>query len=172
MLHTLTGAHGVGKTTLLNELRKVEKRFYISDGFTRPVRRFLSANRPDYDINFEQLLINDLTQWAWNNYLDQNAIIGRSLVDVILYSQYYTKVDTSSIEKILEKTKEKVKFFYIPIEFDLHDDGERYIIPKDQENIDKKFQLFFKEKDITFITISGSVEQRLKILRENLTYSL
>lgn len=170
MLNVLVGAHGVGKTTLLEQLKEKDTSFYITDGFARPVRRALGDNS---NPALEQRLINELTLHAWKGWLGQNVVAGRSLIDVMIYTTYYRPgVEIGHLQDFFDKTKEKAKYFYIPIEFELEDDGERYIDTNDQKNIDKELRLFLKEKGLTFTLIKGTMDQRLSILRENLIYTL
>lgn len=175
MFNVLVGAHGVGKTTLLNQLRLRNRKFFITDGFSRPVKQALVDN-PNSGV-LEQRILNELTLWGWNTYLGQNVISGRSLIDSLVYTRYYWGEkgwigELDRLERFFDKTKEKVKYFYIPIEFDLEDDGVRYVNQTDQKNIDRELQLFLKEKDLTFTIVKGTVEQRIEILNENLTYTL
>lgn len=175
MLNVLVGVHGVGKTTLLNILRKRDKRFFITDGFSRPVKRAL-VDHPNSGA-LEQRMINELTAWGWMTYLNQNVVSSRSLIDSIVYSEYYWHMsrwtgEILTLRNLFEKTKQKVNYFYIPIEFDLKSDGVRYINETDQKNIDYQLQLFLKEQDITFTTVKGSLERRIEILSENLTYTI
>lgn len=163
MLNVLIGSHGVGKSTLLNEIKPLRPDYYFTDGFSRPVKRGLGGIQfQDKDI-VEQRIINELTLWGWENYIGQNVVSARSLIDAIIYTEYYhPKIDTSFLRYKFRKTKENVVFFYIPIEFPIINDGERYTDEEDREKINNKIQLFLQQEDISFITLSGSINDRLQ----------
>lgn len=168
MLNVLVGAHGTGKSTLLREL-KGKIPYYVTDGFSRPISESFKGYGFKDEKDFHQDLINTISEWAWDNYLDQNVISARSLVDVIVYSKYF--FPDWSYELVIAKfqeSKEKVNFFYIPIEFDLSEDGVRFSDKKQQVEINRLLKLFLEDQRINFITLSGSVEERLVQLKSNL----
>ncbi len=164
MYSALVGAHGVGKTSLLDHIRP-HTSHYITDGFSRPVK---SGMRGMSEL-VQQQVINELTLWGWENYIDQDVISSRSLLDAIIYTQYYfPQLTTTYLESKFKRRFDEVNFFYIPIEFPLQDDGMRFNNPKDQEKIDKSLQLFLNKNNISFTTLTGSVEDRAKIFLNKL----
>lgn len=162
-MFTLVGAHSTGKTTLLKALQQQSWRFegYTSDGFSRPmslIRKSLNLTAEQ-----EQIAINELTCWAFENYISQRVISTRSPIDAIIYTQYYTPtLNTSSIKELFNKYKDKIEgIFYIPIEFELENDGVRFTDIQGQKDIDLLMQQFLKDNNLPFITITGSVEERV-----------
>lgn len=160
----LIGSHGTGKTTLLKEVSTRFPDYYVTDGFSRPVIKI--GKMLELSNNEKQYAINELSAWAYENYLNhRNVISTRSLVDCIIYSQILTPdVDIENIVCLFEETKDQVEyFFYIPIEFDFVDDPDR--LSHDlQVKVDEIIQEFIKkhipaEKVITLI---GTVEERLE----------
>lgn len=167
MLNVLVGAHGTGKTTLLQELRGISSRYYITDGFSRPIKEV--ANGRDINDQLEQELINELTLWGWNNYLGQNVVSGRSLIDTIVYSEFFYPLATfNRYRKEFQKSKKNVNYFYIPIEFELQKDGVRFEDSNEQVEIDRLLKLFLVKEELNFITLRGSVQERVRKLNENL----
>jgi predicted ATPase len=159
----LLGTHGTGKSTLLKELAKRVSGIYTTDGFSRPVKNIKNILKLSNDQ--EQIIINELTKWAFLNYIEQPFVISaRSLIDVIIYSNYYApNVNTDELLQIFRANKDKIKnIFYIPIEFDLEDDGVRYLNKQDQHAIDQKMLDFIKEENLNIIEIRGSVEERVQ----------
>lgn len=163
----LIGSHGTGKTTLLKEVAIKFPEYYVTDGFSRPVSRI--AKFLDFSNNEKQFVINELSAWAYQNYLNhKNVISTRSVVDCIIYSQIVAPdVDISSMMELFVQTKDQVEhFFYIPVEFDYVIDEERPggVWQELQHKIDKVIQNFIKEyiPSEKVITLTGTVEQRLE----------
>jgi predicted ATPase len=163
----LIGSHGTGKTTLLREVASKFPDYYVTDGFSRPVSKI--SKMLELANNEKQFVINELSAWAYQNYLThRNVISTRSLVDCIIYSQIVAPdVDIQGISALFEETKNQVEyFFYIPIEFDYVIDegrpgGEWQML---QMKIDKVIQDFIKEHIPAekIVTLTGTVEERLQ----------
>ena len=91
----------------------------LPTGFSRPVIKI--GKMLELSNNEKQYAINELSAWAYENYLKhKNVISTRSLVDCIIYSRILTpEVNIDEIKALFEATKDQVEyFFYIPIEFD------------------------------------------------------
>lgn len=163
----LLGSHGVGKTTLLREVAKHYPDYYVTDGFSRPVSKIAKAL--DFSTDEQQYVINQLSAWAYQNYLThKNVISTRSIVDCIIYSQILApEVDVEDLITLLEDTKNQVEyFFYIPVEFD-------YVIDEGRpggmwQELQIKIDAIIKEFIIEHfplekvITLTGTVEERLQ----------
>lgn len=166
----LLGSHSTGKSTLLAEVQKSIPQYYVTDGFSRPV--FKISRILDFSEQEKQVVINELSTWAYQNYLSQtNVISTRSIVDCIIYTRIlHPKMNVAEMIKLFEATKNQVEyFFYIPIEFGFVYDPER--LNEDlQKKIDVLFQEFIKnyvpaEK---LITVTGTVEERLATISKYL----
>lgn len=159
----LLGSHGTGKTTLLKEVQAKYPEYYVTDGFSRPV--FTISHNLELNNSEKQYVINELSAWAYQNYLNhKNVISTRSIVDCIIYSQILTPgLDIENLITLFEETKDRVEyFFYIPVEFDFVPDPYR-LSHELQVKIDKVIVDFMEEhipKD-KVVTITGTVEQRL-----------
>jgi len=159
----LLGSHGTGKTTLLKEVATKFPDYYVTDGFSRPV--FKISRMLELSDNEKQYIINELSAWAYQNYLShKNVISTRSVVDCIIYSQILSPdVDIEDIIALFEKTKDQVEyFFYIPVEFDFVADPDR-LSHELQVKIDEIIKDFI-EKHIPkekVVILTGTVEERL-----------
>jgi len=160
----LLGSHGVGKSTLLKEVQKVLPDYYVTDGFSRPVYKI--SNMLDFSENEKQIVINQLSAWAYQNYLShKNVISTRSIIDCIIYSQILApEVNIKDLIELFEETKHEVEyFFYIPIEFGFIYDPERL-----NEELQKKIDGLFVDFIDSFVPvekvvkITGTVEERLE----------
>jgi predicted ATPase len=164
-MNILIGAHGVGKTTLLNELNRARPEIYTSDGFSRPVKEFGVL-----DNRYQQILINKLTLWRWReDYLKKNCLYGRSIIDSIAYSKALFDLNlTKEIYYLSETLKDIENFFYIPIEFAITDDKVRPLDIQFQKDIDNALLQIIEEFNIKAITLSGSVEERFNQINKYL----
>ena len=160
----LLGSHGTGKTTLLKAVSEKYPDYYVTDGFSRPV--FKIGRLLDFSEQEKQVVINELSMWAYQNYLNhKNVISTRSIIDCIIYTQILNpSIDVSEMIELFEKTKDQVeKFFYIPIEFGFVHDPDRL-----NEELQKKIDLLFREFMVNYIPkdkvvlIKGTVEERLE----------
>jgi predicted ATPase len=166
----LIGSHGVGKSTLLKAVSEKYPEYYVTDGFSRPVYRI--AKELDFSEHEKQIVINELSTWAYQNYLTHKSVIStRSIIDCIIYTQILNpSIDVSEMIKLFQETKNQVeKFFYIPIEFSYVYDPERL-----NEDLQKKIDLLFREFMVNYIPkdkviiLKGTVEQRLQLISQHL----
>jgi hypothetical protein len=113
----------------------------------------------------KQYAINELSAWAYQNYLThKNVISTRSVVDCIIYSQILAPdLDIENLIALFEETKDQVEyFFYIPVEFDYVADPDR--LSHDlQLKIDGVIKDFIKKHipEEKVIILTGTVQERL-----------
>ncbi len=166
----LLGSHGVGKSTLLKAVQEKYPDYYVTDGFSRPVYKI--SRMLDFSETEKQVVINELSAWAYQNYLTHtNVISTRSIIDCIIYSQIlHPKMDLTEMIQLFDNTKDVVEyFFYIPIEFGFIYDPDRL-----NEELQKKVDFFFQDFINThvpadkLITITGTVEERLETISKYL----
>lgn len=166
----LLGSHGVGKSTLLRKVQEKYPDYYVTDGFSRPV--FKISRMLDFSEQEKQVVINELSAWAYQNYLNhKNVISTRSIIDCIIYTQIlHPKMYVAEMLDLFEATKNQVEyFFYIPIEFSFIYDPERL-----NEDLQKKIDVLFQEFIQAYIpadkliTITGTVEERLQTISKYL----
>lgn len=160
----LTGAQGTGKTTLMNLLAQ--------DG-TRTIshtRKTAEANGLDISTATEEgqkIYFKTLKKELSSK---KSYVSDRGLTCVAAYT--FDKAVTGEISK---KTADKqymdmVKFHldnpdvllvYVPVEFGPEDDGERSIDPDFQLKIDFLIKNILDTSKVPYITVSGTVEERL-----------
>jgi GTPase SAR1 family protein len=159
----LIGSHGVGKTTLLQAVSEKYPEYYVTDGFSRPVYKI--AKQLDFSEQEKQVVINELSTWAYQNYLThKNVISTRSIIDCIIYTQILNpNIKVQDMIDLFQETKDQVeKFFYIPIEFSYVYDPERL-----NEDLQKKIDTLFREFIVNYIPkdklviLKGTIEERL-----------
>lgn len=179
------GTQGTGKTTLLEAARKDEafKDFQFCTEIVRDLvkKKNLSINESG-NAKSQKVFFD-----AYNKILNKNGYISdRCIIDVHAYTNYLydykpiknEKEPQSLYKEILRensilKSLNKDSFgiiIYFPIEFELVDDGIRSLNVSFQEYIDQYIVSILNKYQLPFYTIRGSVEQRLKQLKE-ITFS-
>lgn len=179
------GAQGTGKTTLLETARKDEvfKDFQFCTEIIRDLvkKKNLSINESG-NVKSQKAFFD-----AYNKILNKDGYISdRCIIDVHAYTNYLYDYKSSNSEKEFQslykeilrensilKSLNKDSFgiiIYFPIEFELVDDGIRSLNVYFQEYIDQYIVNTLNKYQLPFYTIRGSVEQRLKQLKE-ITFS-
>jgi predicted ATPase len=167
----LLGSHGTGKTSLLSELKRLRPDLYTTDGFSRPIHSALSQIPENISPRSEQILINELSQWNWKNNLNNKMYVSsRSIIDCCVYSKVLGWRDLG--DEVLQFYKDNipvnVKYFYIPIEFPIEDDGVRFMDKNFQIQIDVYLREFIRLNNLSTITLSGTLSERLFTLLTNI----
>jgi nicotinamide riboside kinase len=173
MICTISGAQGVGKTTLINKM-KIDDRFNDWEIVDEIVR---SLYKNGININENG---NSITQLAiTNSHLlniyntTNNKVLDRCLLDSVVYSKYLydsKKIDecilTYSECALLDFIEKYDYMFYISPEFPLIDDGVRSVDPIFRTNITDIFEYYVDiisyKKNI--IRLTGSVDNRYEII--------
>lgn len=179
------GAQGTGKTTLLETARKDEvfKDFQFCTEIIRDLvkKKNLSINESG-NVKSQKVFFD-----AYNKILNKDGYISdRCIIDVHAYTNYLYDYKSSNSEKEFQslykeilrensilKSLNKDSFgiiIYFPIEFELVDDGIRSLNVYFQEYIDQYIVNTLNKYQLPFYTIRGSIEQRLKQLKE-ITFS-
>lgn len=163
MLVFLMGAHGVGKTTTLHEIKK-RTGSLVFDGTSRPVLRAKFLNTTPEE---NQTLIENLAIHFQSSCLDYKDPIffARSVLDNLAYAKEevpFEKMAThiSRCIGFYNGIKDRAKFFYIPIQFELKGDAERPADIEYQKKIDKNLKDIFVTYGVEYETLAGDVDER------------
>jgi nicotinamide riboside kinase len=178
----LTGAHGVGKSTLANFLQTEITKNGTTASITPEVPRLICEAVKDNEYfrrGHNSLLKQSLIlmgQLVIEEQLRKKAdiqICDRTLFDHWAYSLSlfgkeieegnYTEVYETFIS---EHCKSYDKIFYIPIEFKPIDDGVREGDEGFQAEIDSLIKGLLTKHQISFTTITGTIENRGKTILE------
>lgn len=167
----ISGAQGVGKTTLLNALSKDDKfsNLKVRDEVTRWVRGLgLPINESGTDTT--QLIIAQ--RHIYNIYMFDEFITDRTILDCLVYTEWLYKqgkVAASTLEEIQLIFKRLIfdydYLFYIKPEFQLANDGVRSTNIDFRDDIVDLFEYHIKNDiflNSKVITLSGSVQNRVK----------
>lgn len=171
----LSGAQGVGKTTLLNALRKDKdfKNYAFCDEVTRWVKSI------GFNINESG---NDSTQYMiamrhiYNLRMHDVFVTDRTMLDCLVYTRYLHENNQVSDECLQEITKifkvinkDYTKLFYILPEVPVEDDGVRSAAPEFRARIEELFKLaLIEDVDVPYIILRGTVKERVNLIKENI----
>jgi predicted ATPase len=159
----LIGSHGVGKSTLLRSVKNYLPHVQITDGNSRIVRAYNKEIGNKLSERDEQVLINRLSDNKWPGLVKQEDLfVTRTPFDHFAYSKALGWSDLAEERlRLFEKVGwSNIKFFYIPIEFELEDDGVRYTDKFFQEEIDKLLVSCIRKYDLDVVNLLGSVQER------------
>jgi predicted ATPase len=172
-LYCFTGASGVGKTTLLNEISKWED-FEVSELSARPYLPKIGTYVENSSDDIQTLINYGTMVTMMDKVLNSdtaNLFFSRCGIDRLAYSKVLdvgSKLSQITVDDII-KNLQNVTVFYLPIEFDLPDDdllrgNDEAVRCKTDEAIYHILQAF----KIPHITVSGTVEERLQTIKNNL----
>lgn len=178
-----TGSHGVGKTTLIDNLEKELSRVK-SIVVTKEIPRIICelVNNTEYfrrGVNNleKQLLIflgQVIQEYELTNSNFELTLCDRTIFDHWAYTLYLFEKELNNeyiniIENFLLKHMSSYDLiFYIPIEFEVEDDGTREDDKEFQKKIDSIIINNLEKFKIPFIIISGTIDDRIKIVQKQL----
>lgn len=168
-----TGAHGTGKTTLVNllseelELRPIKNT--VRDFWKKVGVEDFEKIPKDIRAEFQkELILNQIKKE--NELFDLGFVTDRSLIDYLAYTQISSDAKNSDWNILKALVKERVRLYthiiYVPIEFEAKKERLRADISI-QHNIDKVIQEFLSEicSGDKVVWISGSIEERIQMIR-------
>lgn len=168
----LTGAQGTGKTTLMNKLAKNgTKTLSIARDTAKELGWPVTEDkREKYQNDLFNKLLDALST-------EQDYISDRGLTCVAAYTfdgalaGYISKESADNQYLALQKfhnDNPDVLVVYIPIEFDIEDDGLRSTNKIEQTKLDYFIKNLLDTAGINYITVTGTVEERLETIRKAL----
>jgi len=99
-------------------------------------------------------------------------ISDRSIYDNIAYNRLLlNKEKSNKIENLLKAIQDKVRYdilFYVPIEFELENDGIRFEDEQFRKLVDEEIKKILEEYKVSYITLRGSIQDRLKIIEDTI----
>lgn len=162
----LLGAQGTGKTTLLESVHGYLPEYEKCTEVTRWVKSLgVDINEGGSDLSQQLVLMKHLE----NLFLHDYMITDRTLIDGYVYTWWLNKQGQVS-DNMVHKTEDAMHrllhhydlLFYLPIEFDVVDDGVRSIDNTFRNEIDAKFQIVVETFQIP--SLCGSIDQRVSAL--------
>jgi len=164
------GAQGTGKTTLVLEMLKEMPDFKQYNN----IHRLLAQNLDDFNLNQDANNISQIVATACTTVqmMTQDKIIAdRTLIDTFAYTDLAKKVTNKwEIENTFAPA---LKFydiiFYCPIEFEMEEDGVRDGDQWFRNQIDQRIKHHLDHYNMNYVTLTGTIEERMNQIREALT---
>ncbi|HET6979143.1 MAG TPA: AAA family ATPase [Pyrinomonadaceae bacterium] len=166
----VSGTHGVGKSTLIDEfLRRHPEFVYEPEPYTVLVEDFgeefgaepcVEDFRRQLEFNLERL---------GQHTADENVIYERCPLDFLAY---IAALDQQTAEKLVETVKEVMQQLEVVVYLPLAEANKADEFPKLQRAVDRTLSSIFREDefgimsstDATVVEAEGSTDQRLRIL--------
>lgn len=178
----LIGAHGTGKTTLANKLKEllditvVES---VSREFHKDMKYLEDAGILDGRVSKVsktsalQNVMCSMSRWDYMRWInvDEAIIMTRCPLDTLAYAKADKNVSDDIYIQNLNILKENQEFMdslksslfvYLPIEFDIEDDGTRPIDKEFQKDVDQAMRDLMYEFQITPLVVTGTVKERVE----------
>jgi len=168
-----SGLQGSGKTTLVEEIRKLPQfAHYIFH--TNVVRNLMKEGIPINELGTEQTQIAVMAKHLQNS-IHENAIFDRCSLDCISYTDYLMFdqkiLDTQTYLALLNihayLMEQYDRIFYLEPEFPVVDDGVRSKDEKFYNAVKTYFEHRIKDRP-KVIVLKGSIKERLDILLKNI----
>ena len=165
-----TGSHGTGKTTLIEELKNLDrfKNYVFHQNLTRSLRDRVPINEQGTELT-QVFVINKHME----RLVDKNSILDRCLIDGYIYTSYLYK--KGKISEWIYRYAHDLMYtfldlydviFYICPEFNLPEDGVRSNSLSFRDDIVSLFEDIIGQlkhsKKVSIVKITGTVEERIQ----------
>jgi hypothetical protein len=167
--YVLTGAHGTGKTTLIANLKELlVNQYFFSQSVTRTSGATINQKASDDDQR--KILDAVLVYEKEHNIFNITSILDRSFIDFYAYTIYLyeqQRVTTNTLiqvrKEFLQRVPKYTTIFYLPIEFEVADDGVRNTDIAFQRKIDEIIRGLLTEYFADrYVTIQGTMQERVE----------
>lgn len=168
------GAHGTGKSSILEKLKEESYPIKVIEGNSRKYIKDYEAQKDNEEFGnhaIQHLVAEDLYTKIYKEVISNKyAIFSRSPIDTLSYSMSngLAPYMQELWKKRIEDLKEKIIYFYTPIEFDIEDDGIRGSNKEHQEKIDKMMSQNLNElvHSQNVWVVTGTIEERVEIVKK------
>lgn len=170
----IIGSHGVGKTTLIQRLKTLYPRHSFVDEVARDLQ--LKFGKSTRDMNDEEK--SEFQLLAMQTQIDQELKYSDYISDHCAISYLPYSIGLEIYDQLRDKIRQhylpilqQLQIIYIPIEFELENDGLRFVDGQYQKFIDNKLIDILGEYNLKYTKVTGTIDQRLeqigKIINSN-----
>ena len=172
------GSHSTGKSTLCDEILKVDPDFVVVESLVRSMNKGLNEVGVSFHEVNKQKILNNLSLSLHNfTHKSTQGIATRSLIDQIVYNKVVSPdLCVKHLQEQWDKDAKHIGYIFVtPIEFPLVVDEARVGLWSDpviQKEIETDMELFLlKQVSLGLISnkqivyLRGSVEERFAVLR-------
>lgn len=167
----LTGASGVGKTTILNKFK--EEGYNVVTEVVRTLVREKGIKINEMgDVEGQQMIFDAVSE----SLNQDNIVADRCWVDVLSYTAWSVregKIPREMLSEMIEtfvremsNQKDKVLFVYFPIEFPVVDDGVRSTDEQYRKDVDDYIKGILVESGYRYITVHGTPDERFHQIKK------
>lgn len=173
----ITGTHSTGKSTLLDELKKLPElqSYSFIGGITREAKNLGFKINEDGDWKTQlYCAARDVINLLENE--NKDVIYDRSIIDTFIYTEYLITRSCGSFDHRAFHIIRDLYLhfqgwfdvvFWLRPEFNIENDGVRSLDTLFQKDIDRRFDFWFQVRGRSDIfTLSGSLEMRVQLFRQ------
>lgn len=171
MRFIITGSFGVGKTSVIDGLKKQDIPLTYLDEVARAL--ILRENKKPKDIDtkkdIELFQRKILFTQMYQETVSQNFVADRGVVDTVAYTK-----DTDIYETIFDICQNYLRLdpydhiFFIPKEFPIIDDGIRNTNEAYQQYIEDTILEIMHKMGLSYTTLSGSIDERIYTITQSI----
>ena len=161
----IIGSHGVGKTTLITKLKILYPNLNFIDEVARDLQ--LKIGKSTRDMNDQEKSKFQLE--AMQTQIDQEKKYQDYLSDHCAISYLPYSIGLPVYDELKDMIRgqylpilKQLTIIYLPIEFELENDGLRFSTDEYQQFIDENLIDLMHKYRLKYITTKGSVEERLR----------
>lgn len=175
--YVVTGAHGTGKTTLITNLKELlVNQYFFSSSVTRTSGATINQKASDDDQR--KILEAILVYEKEHKIFEITSILDRSFIDFYAYTIYLydqNRVSNSTLQLVrkefLDRVPKYTTIFYLPIEFEITDDGVRNTDAEFQTKIDNIIRGLLTEHFADkYIAVTGTIQERIERIMYNVPH--
>ena len=173
MKYALTGSHGVGKTTIINELNDFLEESKIKSIINSSNARKIALSGRTINDSGDDIVQMSVECSHVSKFCEDDWFADRSVLDGYAYTKYLHVAGKVSDEVMNVIEKLMITFvnlydgiFYIPVEFDMIKDGVRKEDGQFQKDIDNIIYNTMINNNVHFHTITGPIVQRVERIKD------
>lgn len=179
----IIGTHSTGKSTLVEKLAERNPDIYFTHSVTRTVTTKEERALKEVSDSVQKKILDKIEeeeQRLLEVSKSQDILLDRSYIDFVAYTEAFYKSQHISprffdevLDGLVSRIYDRIPFsydilFYLPIEFDIVDDGIRSTDDQLRKEVDENIQRYLNviKLKIPVIIVRGTLEERLKIIED------